>query len=292
MKPATFDYVAVTDLDEALEALASDEEARILAGGQSLVPLMNHRLARPSLLVDLNRLSALDVVEVDEEWVRLGALCRHRRLERDPQVAEVSPLLAEAAGHIAHPQIRSRGTLGGSIAHGDPAAELPAALIALGASVRLRDGDGEREVAATDLFEGFFSTAIEPGEVVVDVSVPRVHPGDGTAFAEVAPRRGDFATAGVGVVLRRDADGRCTDARAGGCALASVPVGLTAALEPMIGSDSLSEGVLREMAERVVDSFEPVADAHVSAEDRLELAQLLLVETVRVAWERSGGTLG
>lgn len=292
MKAATFDYVVVTNLDEAIEALASDEEARILAGGQSLVPLMNHRLARPSLLVDLNRLPALDVVEVEEGWVRLGALCRHRRLERDPQVAEVSPLLAEAAAHIAHPQIRNRGTLGGSIAHGDPAAELPAALIALGASVRLRDGDGEREVAATDLFEGFFSTAIEQGEVVVDVSVPRAHPGDGTAFAEVAPRRGDFATAGVGVVLRRDAEGRCTSARAGGCALSSVPVDLSAALEPMVGHDALSDDLLREIAARAAGSFDPIGDAHVSVEDRTELVQLLLVETIRTAWKRSEGSRG
>lgn len=287
MKPAAFEYLRAGDLGEALEALASDEEARILAGGQSLVPLMNLRLARPSLLIDVNPLRSLDYVAVENGTLRLGALCRHRRLELDADVASASPLLAESAALIAHPQIRNRGTLGGSVAHGDPAAELPAALVALGARFRVRGSSSDRDVAAADFFHGYFTTSLEPGEMVTEVVVPTDTPGTGSAFREVAPRRGDFAIGGVAVRLRRGPDGACTEARAAGCALAHSTVDLSAALEPLLGASTLMDESLRVVAERVVGLFEPAADVHNSAQDRVELAQLLIVQAVRAAWQRA-----
>jgi CO/xanthine dehydrogenase FAD-binding subunit len=222
LKPGSFDYVAVTNVDEALAALASAEDARILAGGQSLIPLMNFRLARPALLVDVNGVSELDRVHRSDGEIRLGALCRHRMVERDTTVREAAPLLARAAALIGHPQIRNRGTLGGTVAHGDPAAELPAALLALGARCVVRGTDGEREVDIAHLFEGFFTTSLAPDEMVVEVIVPAAA-GAGASFVEYAPRAGDFALVGAGIQLTRDADGRCVTARGGPVARARCP---------------------------------------------------------------------
>jgi carbon-monoxide dehydrogenase medium subunit len=285
MKPPPFEYVLAGSVDEAVAALASTEDARPLAGGQSLVPLMNLRLARPPLLVDINELSELDTVTADVERgeVRLGALCRHRRLERDAELRVAAPLIAHAAAWIGHPQIRNRGTLGGSLSHGDPSAELGAALLALEGRVRVVGPSGAREIPAHELFTGFFSTSLAPDELLVEVVVPRRTDGSGSAFVEYAPRHGDFAIAGVATQLRRE-NGRCVEARAAACGVGETAVDLSDALAPLLDGDPDANDVQREVAARTTVLVRPLDDVHASADDRKELTQLLTVEAVRRAW--------
>ena len=198
MKPPPFEYAAPETLDEALALLAEHgDEAKVLAGGQSLVPLLNFRLTRPSLVVDLNRLDGLDHLEGG----RIGALVRMRHVEQEAQ----QPLLRRAASLVGHAQIRNRGTVCGSVAHADPAAELPCALLALGARVRLRSARGERELPIDDFLVGTYWTALEPDELLVEIDVPEQPPGTRSAFLEHARVHGDFALAGAAVLVRPDA---------------------------------------------------------------------------------------
>lgn len=202
MKPAPFTYDDPRTVEEALDLLARHgDEAKVLAGGQSLVPLMNFRLARPERLVDVNRIEELDYLREDAGALRIGALTRTAALERSPLVAERWPLLAEAARLVGHEAIRTRGTVGGSAAHADPAAELPVAFVALGATFHVRSARGAREVAAEDFFFTHLTTVLEPDELLVEIEVPPVPPGSGTAIVEHARVHGDFALGGAAVVL-------------------------------------------------------------------------------------------
>jgi carbon-monoxide dehydrogenase medium subunit len=215
MKPAPFDYAAPASLDEALALKAEHgDEAKFLAGGQSLVPAMNFRLVQAALLVDLNRLGDLDYVRLDPDGgLRLGAMTRQRRLERDPLIARHAPLLHAAMPEVAHPQIRNRGTLGGSLAHADPASELPVVVVALEARLRVQSSRGVRWIAAGDFFQGIFTTALAAEEMLVEVVLPRLPPRTGTAFLEFARRRGDYALMGVAAVVTLDEAGRCERVR-------------------------------------------------------------------------------
>lgn len=202
MKPAPFAYDAPETLEEALGLLAREgEDAKVLAGGQSLVPLLNFRLARPDRLVDLNRVEELAYLRRDGDVLRIGALARHVHLERSAEVAAGWPLLAEAVRHVGHPQIRARGTVCGSVAHADPSAELPVALAALDARLHVRSARGSRTLAAGDFFLSFFTTALEPDELLVEVEVPPLPAGSGSAFAEHARTHGDFAVGGAAAIL-------------------------------------------------------------------------------------------
>jgi aerobic carbon-monoxide dehydrogenase medium subunit len=283
VKPPPFEYVAPTSVAEALEALASDEDARVLAGGQSLVPMMNLRLARPTVLVDCNRIDELTTFAANGSSVRLGAFCRHRRLELDVEIADAAPLLAEAAALVGYPQIRNRATLGGSLSHADPASELSAACLVLGASVNVRGPGGERSIPVADLFEGFFSTTLRPGELLVSVDVPSRTPRTGYAFREFAPRHGDFALAGVGVAISRDANDRVGTVRMAGCGIGSTVVDLSEAGTELIGS-TLSDDALRATARQITNLVQPPDDVHGSAAYRVELAQLVAVDALRAAW--------
>lgn len=253
MKPAPFDYFAPAELRDALAALA-DDDAMVIAGGQSLLPLLALRLARPALLVDIAGLD-LGGITVDGERneVSLGALVRHRALELDPTLVRVVPLLARAAALIGYPAIRNLGSLGGSLAHADPAAELPAALVALGGRVMVAGSEGTREIEAVDLFEGYFTTSLVPGELITEIVVPAAAPGVGTAFCEWSPRAGDFAVAGVAMWVATDADGVCLEARAAACGVASTPVPLGAALADagVIGCRAADEATLRGVSAAV-----------------------------------------
>ncbi|MGH2859563.1 MAG: FAD binding domain-containing protein, partial [Solirubrobacteraceae bacterium] len=201
MKPAPFQYARPRSLGHALDLLAQDEDARPLAGGQSLIPMLNFRLARPSLLVDLNPLSELERLHVSDGALRIGALTRQAALLRSADVDERWELLALAAAHVGHTAIRSRGTAGGSVAHADPAAELPVALTALDARFRVRSTAGDRTLSAAEMFVAALTTALRPGELVVEIEVPAPPAGSRMAFAEHARTHGDFALAGVAVVL-------------------------------------------------------------------------------------------
>jgi len=215
VRPAPFEYFAPCTVDEALDLLARHgEEAKLLAGGQSLVPMMNMRLARPAVVIDLNRVASLGVARVEAGRLRLGALVRQHALERDARLAAAAPLLAEAAPLIGHLQTRARGTIGGSLAHADPAAELPACTIALDAVFHLRSARASRQVRAADFFRGLLATALEPDELLAEIELPGPPaPRTGHGFAEVARRHGDFALAGACAVLSVDAAGVCRDAR-------------------------------------------------------------------------------
>jgi len=215
VRPAPFEYFAPRTVEEALDLLARHgDEAKLLAGGQSLVPMMNMRLVRPAVVVDLNRVAALGAMREDGGRLHLGALVRQHALERDGRVAAAAPLLAEAAPLIGHLQTRARGTIGGSLAHADPAAELPACMIALDAVFHLRSARGPRACSARDFFRGLLSTALEPDELLAGVEVPGAPAARaGHGFAEVARRHGDFALVGACAVLALDAAGVCRHAR-------------------------------------------------------------------------------
>jgi carbon-monoxide dehydrogenase medium subunit len=215
MKPAAFEYRVPHSLEEALVFLHENGgEAKLLAGGQSLVPAMNFRVVQPAMLIDLNRVQELAYIQQDgHNALQIGAMTRERQLEFDPTIPARAPLLAEAMPHVAHPQIRNRGTLGGSLVNADPAAELPVIMVALGARLKVRSTDGERWVAARDFFLGMFSTDLAPEEILVEVELPPTPPRTGWSFLEVAPRAGDYALMGVAALVTLDAGGRIENAR-------------------------------------------------------------------------------
>jgi carbon-monoxide dehydrogenase medium subunit len=284
VKPAPFEYVAPATIAEAAQVLAADDGAKVIAGGQSLMPLLSLRLARPSVLVDINGLG-LDGVAVDRDAgvVRVGALVRQRRLELDPAVARAAPLLAEAARLIGYPAIRNQGTIGGSLAHADPAAELPAVLTALGGSVAVTGAGGERVVAAEELFDGFLTTTLAPDEVITEVLLPV--PGDrtcGAAFCEWAPRTGDFAEAGVGVAVAVDGDGVCTWVGAAACGVGTAPVELGRIIGPagVVGASRPGDTLLRGVTDAVSSACAGAGG------DRAELAGLLAARAVFRAFAR------
>ncbi|SDH35671.1 carbon-monoxide dehydrogenase medium subunit [Sinosporangium album] len=271
MKPPPFDYHAPRDLAEALAVLAGvGERGKVLAGGQSLIPLLNMRLAVPEHLVDINRLAELDTLSVASDGVTVGALARHSRVERSTQAAAVQPLLRKALRLVAHPVIRNRGTIVGSLVHADPAAEMPAALTLLGGSVRLaRDGGEVRDVPAADFFTGPLESALRPGELAVSAFFPALPPRSGTAFHELARRHGDFALAGVAAAVTLDESGATTSAK-----VACIGVGSTPVVLDVTGAEP------DEVAHAVRGAIEPDADIHASARYRSHLAGVLATRAI------------
>ncbi|HKV10600.1 MAG TPA: xanthine dehydrogenase family protein subunit M [Thermoanaerobaculia bacterium] len=277
MKPAPFEYQAPASLDAALAALARHGgDAKLLAGGQSLIPVMNFRLAQPAVLVDINKLSELDFVRRGEDGsLRIGSLVRQRRLEREPLVAEAAPLLREAVPFIAHPQIRNRGTFGGSLAHADPSAELPAVTVALGARFRLRKEGGERWVEAGDFFAGLFTTALEPDELLVEAAIPPLAPKTGWAFLEVARRHGDYAQAGVAALVTLGEDGRCREARLVYLSAGDAPVDAREAARLLVGEEIAPPAVEAAAEKASRDEMSPFGDVHATADFKRHLARVL-----------------
>jgi carbon-monoxide dehydrogenase medium subunit len=274
MKPPSFDYHAPTTVDDALALLGSHAgDARLLAGGQSLLPMMNFRLARPAVIVDLNRISSLAYIERDGDVVRIGAMTRQRTIEFSPVVAAELPLLREAIKFVGHLPTRSRGTIGGSIANADPAAEIPMVLQALGGEVRVRSPQGERSVAAEDLFLDAMTTSLAPEEMLIEVSLPVVPPGAGVAVEEFARRRGDFAIAAVGVMIVGEGD-RCSSARIATAGVSSHSIRLRAA-EQYLEEQGLSEGTIAEAARISARHVKPLSDNNASAEFRRHLTSVL-----------------
>src|SRR6184192_127038 len=287
MKPAPFDYFAPATLDEALALLAEHGgDAKPLAGGQSLLPAMNFGLARPAVLVDLNRISELAYVRA-ESGVAIGAMTRQRVVERSDVVARAAPLLAEALPSIAHPQIRNRGTVGGSLAHADPAAELPAVMLALDARLEARSRSGTRTIPATAFFTGLFGTALMPDELLVEIALPPLPPGSGTAFVEVARRHGDYALVGAAVVVTLDERGRCRDARIALLSVGGGPVLAAEAMKLCVG-ESPSDEMLRATAEvAATRDIDPPSDIHASAAYRRRLAAVLTRRALARGVERA-----
>jgi carbon-monoxide dehydrogenase medium subunit len=290
MKPAPFRYVAAESLGQALTAKAlNGDEARFLAGGQSLVPAMNFRLARPTMLIDVNPLRELDFVRVGGDGsLRIGALTRHRTLERDALVAQHAPLVAEAVRHVAHPQIRNRGTLGGNLAHADPASELPAVMLALGARFRARSARGERWIDAPAFFRGPLTTALGPEEMLVEIALPALPARSGTCFVEVARRRGDYALVGVAAVVTLGHDGTCTAAGLALCGVGATPVRATRVAAALAGQRADGQA-LRDAAAAVDGEVDPPANVHASAAFRRHLAGVLTRRALATAAGRAEG---
>ena len=274
MKPAKFDYHAPKSVDEALALLQRYAgDAKILAGGQSLVPLLNFRLSRPAALVDLNRIPALAYINEEGGQVRLGAMTRQRTIEFSPVVKERLPLLAEATRWVGHLPIRTRGTIGGSIAHADPSAEYPAVLTALEGEVVARGPGGERVIAAKDLFQTYLTTSLGVDEILVEVRMPAMPAGAGYALEEFARRHGDFAIVGIAAMIVRQGP-RCTMARLATAGAGPVPVRLRAA-EEILERDGLGEAAIEAAARRAAELVSPDADIHASADYRRHLTGVL-----------------
>ena len=288
MKPASFEYHDPTTLSEVTALLGGlGEDARVLAGGQSLVPLMNFRLARPAHLVDLNRVAELDFLSVEGGELRIGAMTRQRTLERSGEVAAGWPLLREATGYIGHVQIRNRGTVGGSLAHAFPSAELPVAMVTLDATLVLQGEGGERTVAAEDFVLGTMTTVLEPGELLREVRVPAVAAGSGASFQEVSRRYGDFALAGAAVLVTLDPDGVVTGARL--TLTGPAPIRARAAEAALLG-ERPSEALFLEAARRAVAGIEQDSDMHATAEYRLRACETLARRALTEAAERAAAS--
>jgi carbon-monoxide dehydrogenase medium subunit len=288
LKPAPFDYVAPRTVEEAVDHLARHGgDARVLAGGQSLVRLMNARLATPSVIVDINRVAGLDGIAVDNGSVRLEALARQRAAELSDVVRAEIPLLAEAGAHVAHPSVRRRGTVVGSIAFADPSAELPAALLALDGEAVVAGPQGERTVAAADLFAGAFQTTLNHGELIAAVRVPRrTHARTGTSWIEVARRQGDLPVCGAGAVVALDDAGAIASARIALCGVGDRPVRASAVEEALRGADATDDAIAAA-AERAAGDLDPPSDVHGSAAYRRHLAVVVTRRSVQRAAQRA-----
>jgi CO/xanthine dehydrogenase FAD-binding subunit len=287
MKPPPFEYDDPGSVTDTLALLAEHgDEAKVLAGGQSLVPLMNFRLARPERLIDVNGVDELDYLRLDGGTLRIGAITRQAALERSPEVVERVPLLREAVRLVGHVQIRNRGTVGGSIAHADPAAELPVAFAALDARFRARSSRGERELGSEDLFVTHLTTTLAADELLTEIEVPLPPPRTGAAFVEFARRHGDFALGGAAVLVTLGSDGTCE--RASIALLAAAPTPLRRPeVERWLSGVRIDERTAAEAAERSVVDVNPTGDIHGGAEYRRGLVQAMVRRALLQAAERA-----
>ena len=288
MKPPEFRYLAARSIDEAIEALAKEgADAKVLAGGQSLTPMLNFRLAHPSLLVDINRIPGLGEIRAEKGELKIGALTRHRAVETSPVVRERQPLLAAAATQVGHLAIRNRGTFGGSLAHNDPAAEFPMAALLLDAKITAKGKKGQRTIAAKDFFVTFLTSSLEDGEIVTEVEIPDLPAKTGWAFEELSRRPGDFALAAVCAVVTMK-NGSCESAR-----IAMAGVGPTArrasGAEKILAGQKLGDDVFGKAAAAAREDCDPTNDVHASADFRRHLVEVLTERALRTACERAVG---
>jgi carbon-monoxide dehydrogenase medium subunit len=293
MKPPAFDYVVPESLEEALQAARQGgSDAKFLAGGQSLVPAMNFRIAAPALLIDLNRLPGLADVRREADGLHLGAMTRQRTLEFDRGVAEAAPLLAEAVPFIAHPQIRNRGTVGGSLVHADPAAELPVLAVALGARLRARSIDGERWIPADEFFQGMFTTAMAPEEMLVEVVIPPRAERSGSCFLEFSRRRGDYALMGLAAVVRLDSSGACLEARLVYLNAGDGPTSAPQAAAMLAGRRIDAAAAESAAAFAAEKEIAPTGNLHASPAFQRHLARVLGRRAILTAAQRAVGEDG
>lgn len=287
MKPAPFEYVRPSTLEEALLALRAhvNDDAKILAGGQSLVPMMNFRVLQPAVIIDINRLSDLTYVRERDDHLAIGALTRHTALKSSRLVADYAPMVTEAYQHVAHATIRNRGTIGGNLAHADAASEMPAVMCALDATMVLRSQDGTRTVKAREFFLGVFTTALEPDELLVEIRVPKRGAGEWCAFEEMNLRKGDFAIAAVAAKIRMAGD-TCDEAVVYLTGVSDQPVRIAHADQGLAGT-RLSTEDIAAAAEAVVAEVEFGATASVSAAYRKDLTRALIARALANARVRS-----
>jgi len=289
MKPANFEYHDPTTVAEALDLMARfGDQARPLAGGQSLVPLMNFRLLRPAHVIDLNGVGGLNHLTVVDSALHIGAITRQRQLEKSDLVVQHWPLLREATAFIGHIQIRNRGTVGGSLAHAFPSAELPVVMVTLGASLILRNQTGQRTVAAEDFFVSFMTTALEPAELLTEIQIPVPPVQCGWSYQEVSRRHGDFALAGVAAVIALDTNGKITHGRL--TLTGTTPIRARSVEEALLG-EKPSEALFQAAAQRASEMFEQDSDIHASAEYRRSACAALARRALAQASQRSATRL-
>jgi carbon-monoxide dehydrogenase medium subunit len=289
MKPAPFEYIAPASLEEALEAVqVHGYDGKLLAGGQSLIPVMNFRLAQPAVIIDLNRMQELTGLDADAQGtLRAGAMVRHSFLEHSEMIAQVAPLISEVMPFIAHPQIRNRGTIGGSLAHADPAAELPVIMVTLGAKFRLQRRGGERWIRAVDFYQSLFMTALEPEEILVEIAIPPQPTNSGYAFTELARRHGDYAQVGVAALITIDENGVCRDLRLVFLNVGEIPMVAVKAAEMLVGEIPTPEliSAAAELASK--QEIDPMGDIHATADYKRHLATVLGKRTLQRAVVRA-----
>jgi carbon-monoxide dehydrogenase medium subunit len=292
VKPAWFDYYAPRSLEEVLRILGhAGPDGRVLAGGQSLMPMLNLRILSPAVIVDINRIDALNRLEVGADRLTVGALVRHADLLRNPRVREGWPLLAEATRQVAHPAIRNRGTVCGSVSHNDPSAEHPSVLVTLDGTVVIAGSAGRRELPAEQFFTGMLANALEPGEMVVELRYPRPPAGTRVAFVEFARRLGDFAIAGAAAMLTMH-DGVCEKARLTIVGMGEGPFRARAAEDALTGrrlGAKDHQDALAEAAAKVVAAVDPTDDVHASSAYRRHLAGVMATRALETALARTGG---
>ncbi len=288
MKPAPFEYHVPDSLEQALDLMHEyGDQAKLLAGGQSLVPAMNFRVVQPSVLIDLNRVAELGYIREEGSVLRIGAMTRERQLEFDPLIPKWSPLLEEAMPHVAHPQIRNRGTLGGSLANADPAAELPVIMLALDARLKAHSASGERWIEAQNFFSGMFSTDLAPDEILVEIELPANPPRTGWSFMEVAPRAGDYALMGVAALVTLDEQNECKRARLVYLNAGDGPVEAKEAAKLLGGGmpgDQLIESAAALASEREINPF---GNVHTSPQFQRHLANVLTKKALKQAIRRA-----
>ena len=290
MKPAPFEYQAPESIPEVLELLAEHGyDAKVLAGGQSLVPMMNFRLVQPAVVVDINNIPELSYIESQGKGIKIGALTRHSMVERSPVIEEKAPLIHETMPQIATVQIRNRGTIGGSLAHADPSAELVVVSTALEAKFRIQSQKGERVVPAKEFFVGLLMTVLEPEELLVEIQIPQLPPRSGWSLKEVARRPHDFALVGVAAVLTLDSKGRCENARLVYLSAGDGPISAPGAAGMLIGEQPTPDLIQAVAEKAAADEIDPGSDIHATADFRRHLANVLTRRALDEAFERAGG---
>jgi carbon-monoxide dehydrogenase medium subunit len=288
VKPAPFEYFRARSIEEAVDLLAKHgPDAKPLAGGQSLIPAMNFRLAAPAVLVDLNEAAGLSNIAAQDDGLHIGGMTRHRTLERSETVARDAPLVTAAMPFVAHAAIRTRGTIGGSLVHADPAAELPAVMLALDAVFTVRSRQGSRKIRAADFFTGLFTTTLAPGELLTEIAIPRRPPRSGYAFQEIARRYGDYALAGAAAAVAVDERGRCTSARVALLSVADRPVLAEQARRALEGEQPTAEAFGGAAAAAAAD-LDPPGDIHASSAYRRHLAAVLIRRVLERAFFDAG----
>jgi carbon-monoxide dehydrogenase medium subunit len=286
MKPAPFRYAAAESIEHALQLKAEyGDEARFLAGGQSLIPAMNFRLAQPAVLIDLNPLGELDYIKPDG-LMRIGARTRYAKVEHAPEVKTAQPLLAEVLPNIAHPQIRNRGTLCGNLSHADPASELPAVMLASGARMHARSAKGERWIDAKDFFLNLFETALSSEEMLVEIELPALPARTGTSFMEISRRPGDYAMMGVAARVTLDGEGKCSAASLALCNAGPTPMAATAAARLLLGSD-LGAQAIAAAAAKAQEEIAPNGNVHCTADYQRHVAGVLARRALAQAASRA-----
>lgn len=284
MKPPVFKYLRVASVEEAVSVLAEyGGDAKILAGGQSLVPMMNFRVAQPAVLVDINPVKELDYIRPQDGWLRIGARTRQRSLEKTPEVAQKCPLLVAAVKWIGHPQIRNRGTIGGSLVHGDPTAELALVATLLDAELTIQGKGKSRTVGPADFFEGVMATRIDEDEILTQVSFPVTPPRSGYGFRELCIRHGDFAIVAAAAQVTLSENGRCAAARVAVSGAGAKALRIPGAEEVLVGEIGSAQ-VLDAAAARVPGEVEPIGDLKGSEAYRREMAKVFVRRALEDAW--------